>query len=138
MRLDLLDGFQTPVLLLVLPERFAMAAGRRRFAYVTLLTRTSYLPGLLVLWFSLREVGSRYPLVVMVTPSLPLESRDILQKLGVRIKEVEPLRPAFEHHLTASDSRFADTWTKLRYAIELQVPTTAHAGIEDSNSWNLT
>lgn len=54
--------------------------------------------------------------MVMVTPSLPAESRDILRKAGIIMKEVEQLRPAFEHHLAAVDSRFADTWTKLRYA----------------------
>ncbi|TEB39260.1 nucleotide-diphospho-sugar transferase [Coprinellus micaceus] len=91
-----------------------MAAGPRRFAYVTLLTRNSYLPGLLVLWFSLREVESRYPLVVMVTHTLPLDARDLLRKVDIRMIEAEPVRPAFEHYLATSDFRFADTWTKLR------------------------
>jgi hypothetical protein len=110
-----------------------MAAGPRRFAYVTLLTRNSYLPGLLVLWFSLREVESRYPLVVMVTHTLPLDARDLLRKVDIRMIEAEPVRPAFEHYLATSDFRFADTWTKLRYGGSLRIPqllTLIHRGFE--------
>jgi len=83
-------------------------------AYVTLLTKTSYLPGTLVLDYSLRNVQSKYPLVVMVTPSLPIEARAVLQKRRILMREVDPLRPQGKHTLAAHDARFADTWTKLR------------------------
>lgn len=85
-------------------------------AYVTLLTKTSYLPGALVLDYSLRSVGSQYPLVVMATPKLPQEAREVLKNKGITIKEVEYLQPEEGvHSLGGHDSRFADTWTKLRY-----------------------
>jgi hypothetical protein len=86
-------------------------------AYVTLLTRSSYLPGVLVLNHSLRQVDARYPLVVMVTSSLPKEARLLLQNCAIRIREVTSLHPPVGYTLAGHDSRFADTWTKLRYAL---------------------
>lgn len=84
-------------------------------AYVTLLTKSSYLPGTLVLDHGLRAVKSKYPLVVMVTRELPKEARDALRKRGILIREVDHLQPAEGRHtLAAHDARFADTWTKLR------------------------
>jgi hypothetical protein len=53
----------------------------------------------------------------MVTPTLPQEARDVLKKKGIIMREVAPLLPSDGvHKLAAHDSRFADTWTKLRYA----------------------
>ncbi|PFH54590.1 glycosyltransferase family 8 protein [Amanita thiersii Skay4041] len=62
-------------------------------AYVTLLTRKSYLPGALVLNHGLRAAQSMYPLVVMFTSSLSEDARDILLKQNIRLREVEPLNP---------------------------------------------
>jgi hypothetical protein len=88
------------------------------FAYVTLLTKTSYLPGVLVLHHGLRVVESKHPLVVMVTPSLPRSARDVLRKQGITLREVEMLQPREGVHVLAEhDVRFGDTWTKLRYAL---------------------
>lgn len=85
------------------------------YAYVTLLTKTSYLAGVLVLDYCLRSVKSRYPLVVMVTPSLPGDVREILTRRQIQMIDVEPLNPpAGKHTLDNHDARFADTWTKLR------------------------
>ncbi|KAI0785979.1 nucleotide-diphospho-sugar transferase [Abortiporus biennis] len=84
-------------------------------AYVTLLTKPSYLAATLVLHSTLVSVGSKYPLVVMVTPQLAEESRRILSKRGIVIRDVESLKPAEGvHNLVEHDQRFADTWTKLR------------------------
>ncbi|KAJ7103403.1 nucleotide-diphospho-sugar transferase [Mycena belliarum] len=88
-------------------------------AYVTLLTRVSYLAGTLVLDESLKETKSKYPLVVMVTPELPQEAQDVLVKRGIPTRDILSLRPEEGvHDLAAADARFADTWTKLR-AFEL-------------------
>jgi len=84
-------------------------------AYVTLLTKTAYLPGTLVLELTLRSVNSRYPLVVMVTPALPQEARDVLNRKGIAMVEVNRLMPEERvHKLAPHDARFHDTWTKLR------------------------
>lgn len=88
--------------------------------YATLLTTISYLPGALVLDQSLRSVKSQYPLVVMVTPKVPQEARTVLNKRGIVIKEVEYLQPEEGvHSLGGYDSRFGDTWTKLRSVMTL-------------------
>ncbi|KAG6816287.1 hypothetical protein H0H87_007230 [Tephrocybe sp. NHM501043] len=87
----------------------------RKAAYVTLLTKTSYLAGTLVLDYGLRAVNSKYPLVVMVTPTLPSEARDVLRNHGILTREVDSLQPKEgSHSLSTHDARFADTWTKLR------------------------
>lgn len=89
--------------------------GAIKAAYATLLTKTSYLPGVLVLEYTLRSVGSEYPLVVMVTPALPLQARDILARRRIRVIDIQSLQPHTGlHTLSAHDARFADTWTKLR------------------------
>ncbi|OBZ79556.1 Galactinol synthase 1 [Grifola frondosa] len=84
-------------------------------AYVTLLTKSAYLPGVLVLHHSLVSVRSQYPLVVIATPTLPQDAREVVSKRGIAIREVDQLQPEDGvHNLSAHDSRFADTWTKLR------------------------
>lgn len=89
-------------------------------AYVTLLTKTSYLPGTLVLDYSLRSVESQYPLVVMVTPSLPDAAKAVLHERGISMREVDSLHPPKGKHVLAThDVRFTDTWTKLRYVVYL-------------------
>jgi hypothetical protein len=85
-------------------------------AYVTLLTKPEYLPGTLVLDISLREVKAEYPLVVMTTPSLPQNVKGVLHNRGIKARTIQSLQPADgKHALSPLDSRFADTWTKLRW-----------------------
>lgn len=87
-------------------------------AFVTLLTKVSYLAGTLVLDDGLRDTNSKYPLVVMVTPELPQEGRDVLNKRGIPIRDIQSLQPGDGiHNLATADSRFRDTWTKLRWVI---------------------
>ena len=85
-------------------------------AYATLLTTPAYLPGVLVLHACLVAVGSKYPLVAMVTPSLSSEARDVVARRGIIIRDIDHLYPTEgTHKLAEHDARFADTWTKLRY-----------------------
>lgn len=111
-------------------------------AFVTLLTKISYLPGTLVLAKDLNCVQSKYPLVVMVTPQLPAEAGDVLLRRGIIVRVVESLQPMEGGHtLAAHDTRFADTWTKLRYSclglfFFLQILVTFLSG--GLNSSNIT
>ena len=90
---------------------------RPNFAYATLLTRPSYLPGVLTLAHTL-HLHSSYPLVVLTTAldGSPLTSAlEIEARLnpGIHVIHISPLLP----HSTSEKSaapRFADTWTKLR------------------------
>ncbi|BGP39360.1 hypothetical protein JCM10449v2_003298 [Rhodotorula kratochvilovae] len=86
------------------------AAPRR--AFVTLLTNDRYLPGLLLLNHTLQQVGTKYPLVVLTTPSFPEERIALLETLGMRTKRIELLEPRGEMMLIAE--RFKDTWSKLQ------------------------
>jgi alpha-N-acetylglucosamine transferase len=87
-------------------------------AYVTLLTKTEYLAGALVLYQSLLDVGTKYPLVVMVTPPVQKSVRTVLEKRRITLVDVESLLPKAGSHLLANhDIRFQDTWTKLRYVV---------------------
>jgi inositol 3-alpha-galactosyltransferase len=95
------------------------ARDRPRRAWVTLLTRSSYLPGVLLLHYSLLRVKSAYPLIVLVTPSLSVSSVAALRTLNIIVEEVQPLRPLVPVHIVAE--RFADTWDKLRaFGLDLE------------------
>lgn len=90
---------------------------RPNAVYATLLTKSAYVPGALVLEYTLRSVGSRYPLVVMVTPTVPDEAREVLRKKGIKVVDIHRLQPQEGvHKLGGHDARFAETWTKLKYA----------------------
>ncbi|WVW83217.1 hypothetical protein I302_105235 [Kwoniella bestiolae CBS 10118] len=77
---------------------------------VFLLSTPSYLPGILVLAYTLRKYHSKYPLIVAVNPSLPLDAIRALEGYGLEVRVVQPLIPRGEIHLIAE--RFVDTWTK--------------------------
>jgi inositol 3-alpha-galactosyltransferase len=88
-------------------------------AWVTLVTRASYLPGAILLAYSLQKFHSAYPLLILTTPSFPSSLLTILKAecdLSNSIHfPITPLSPP-PHNLpqTLIAERFADTWTKLR------------------------
>lgn len=97
-------------------------------AWVTLLTRSSYLPGVLTLAYTLRKHGTRYPLIVVVTPSLPAPSLRALELEAshnplLLVHPTNPLLPPSNQPTTLITARFEDTWTKLR-VFELTTYTT--------------
>lgn len=98
-----------------------MAAPRAptpRNAYVTLITRASYLAGVVLLADTLRRHGGRHPLVVLYTPSLSADAVRALELEAPRqnlvLRRCEPLLPPGEAQITLIAQRFEDTWTKLR------------------------
>lgn len=103
-------------------------------AWVTLLTRTSYLAGALVLHQSLQKHKSAYPLIVFATKELPLDARQVLQSKGIRVRDIEYLEPKAENkgELVEHDRRFADTWTKLRCfeMVEYEVRILRFLGVQ--------
>lgn len=89
-----------------------------RLAYTTLITRASYLAGVIILAHTLRKNGAKHPLVVLYTPSL---GRDALRALEIEAPKTNLILRPCEALLPSSDKpthliaeRFADTWTKLR------------------------
>lgn len=85
---------------------------KERKAWVVLLTRSNYLAATILLHYSLQRVKSKYPLYVLVTPTLPQPAVQALKDAGCEIINVEVLRPQIEVSVVAE--RFADTWDKLR------------------------
>lgn len=81
-------------------------------AWITLLTKQTYLPGLVILDASLRRVGSKFPLVVLYTSSLEREAIETMGKLGIEHRFTEYIYPP--EGISHIAERFVDTWTKLR------------------------
>jgi inositol 3-alpha-galactosyltransferase len=88
-----------------------------RYAYTTLITRASYLSGILILGHTLRK-HSKLPLIIIYTASLStaalrvLEYESAIEGANLILKRVDLLIPAKEGKLIAE--RFRETWTKLR------------------------
>ncbi|BEI79477.1 hypothetical protein CcaverHIS002_0100060 [Cutaneotrichosporon cavernicola] len=82
-------------------------------AWAVLVTRENYVPGLLALHRTLAAV-SAYPLVVLVTPSLPDEYRALITRRGMLVYNISPLAPQGHAGFDTKFERFADTWTKLQ------------------------
>lgn len=72
------------------------------YAFTTLLASDDYLWGAIGLYYSLQEVKSIYPFHLLVTDNITIESREVLDSVGILYKIV----PRID---------FSSTWT--RYAI---------------------
>ncbi|WP_039055465.1 glycosyltransferase family 8 protein [Enterobacter sp. Bisph1] len=83
------------------------------FAWVTLLTQPDYLTGVAALQRSLRDSGSPWPLVVMVTETIDDNTRQQLQALGCTVREVPIIGPDPSLANRYANARFADVWSKL-------------------------
>jgi alpha-N-acetylglucosamine transferase len=71
--------------------------------------------GLLTMYRTLRAVSS-YPLIVMVTDTLPESSRNIIRRTGIDVVPVAHITPALGQHpgFDPTFVRLNDAWTKLR------------------------
>ncbi len=102
----------------------------RKAAWVSLLSRTEYLAGLLVVDYGLRAAKSKYPLICMVTPNLPHADREVLRKRGLKMFEVGRVTPDEDRQRFAdTDMRFLETWSKVRY-----VPYQCTIAFEDAQT----
>ena len=129
-----------------------MTTATKPAAYATLLTRASYLPGVITLAFTLAKQSSAYPLLVLVTHGLSssaLQALELESRLNplIQIRRVSPLLPE-AHQRSGQDPitpRFADTWTKLRVfeltdfgAIAyLDADTVVRANVDELFDWPL-
>ncbi|KXT06941.1 hypothetical protein AC578_7101 [Pseudocercospora eumusae] len=117
------------------PDPNAAPADPNSRAWLTLITRASYLPGLVLLLHSLYQHGSKHPIIVQYTDSLP---EDCIKALG-QLKQLYPLcRPqkvdpiAIPDGLKPVASRFADTLTKLRVFEPIEGERLAALGFDRS------
>jgi len=88
------------------------------YAYCTLITRSSYLSGVIILAQTLVKYHCKYPLIVLYTDGLSEDSVAALKaeapKLNLIPRHTEALLPRKNVHVHLIAERFADTWTKLR------------------------
>lgn len=82
--------------------------------WATLITRGSYIPGVLTLNFSLIKHNSKYPLVALYTEQLLQEDLLELKKNNIKTFKINPLKPSKSCTMT-NDPRFEDTWSKLYF-----------------------
>ncbi|KAJ9248774.1 CAZyme family GT8 [Paecilomyces variotii] len=80
--------------------------------WTTLITNTAYLPGLLTLDYSLKKVGSKYPLVALYTDTFPPEGHAALDARRIPKQRIPYLLPS-AHKDYSNDARFYDCWSKL-------------------------
>ncbi|KAJ5492649.1 hypothetical protein N7539_001395 [Penicillium diatomitis] len=80
--------------------------------WTTLITNTNYLSGLLTLDYSLKKVGSKYPLIALYTDAFPAEGHAALDARGILKRHVPYLLPSVSKDYT-NDVRFYDCWSKL-------------------------
>lgn len=89
-----------------------MVVANNQRAWVTLLTKPSYLAGTLILYHSLKAVGSKYPLIVLVSHDLPKECRDALTFVGIEVIETDKISPKSQS--SKLEERFKEAWSKLK------------------------
>ncbi|KAK3365671.1 glycosyltransferase family 8 protein [Lasiosphaeria ovina] len=81
--------------------------------WTCLITNNDYLPGLLTLDYSLKSVGSAYPLVVLYTDGFPASGMAALDARGIPRQRIKYLMPAAGGKDYSNDPRFYDCWSKL-------------------------
>ncbi|KAL5343124.1 glycosyl transferase family protein [Aspergillus crustosus] len=85
---------------------------RAKKVWTTLITNTTYLPGLLTFEYSLRRVRSKYAIVALYTDSFPADGHAALDTRGILRQHVPYLLPSVPNDYT-NDVRFYDCWSKL-------------------------
>jgi inositol 3-alpha-galactosyltransferase len=98
----------------------SLKTAQEPWCWVTLVTKASYLPGVIILAHTLDQHQSLYPLVVQYTDSLGDEAISALQDEATNHGRIQPekvslLLPRKDQENTGSVAeRFKDTFTKLR------------------------
>ncbi|GAB4820789.1 hypothetical protein N2152v2_007835 [Parachlorella kessleri] len=125
-------SLSTLSLLAPVPPPVEQQPSGHKFAYVTLLTRDSYLLGAQCLARSLRAAGSRFPLVVLYTPdTLSSSACGILRQEGCQLLPVERYHPAGPQDFGRYKlQHYAECWTKLRMLVYLDADTVVTRNID--------
>ncbi|EEP81508.1 conserved hypothetical protein [Uncinocarpus reesii 1704] len=84
----------------------------RHDVWTTLITNADYLSGLLTLDYSLKRVGSKYPLLALYTDTFPAEGHAALDARRIPKRHIPYLLPS-AHKDYSNDTRFYDCWSKL-------------------------
>ena len=84
----------------------------KNYAYVTLVTTNHYIPGIIILYESLRRVGSQYPLVCLYSKSISEDNIKQLAALGIKLKLVDEIYfpENIKKYNKRVNPRLADVW----------------------------
>ena len=104
--------FPSKTALIIMENSTESASTPAKKAWTTLITNTKYLSGLLALDYSLKKVGSKYPLLALYTDAFPDEGRQALRARSIPAREIPYLLPSVFKDYT-HDPRFYDCWSKL-------------------------
>lgn len=88
------------------------AGSEPKKVWTSLITNTKYLSGLITLDYSLKQHGTKYPLIALHTDEFPEEGRQALKARGIPMKRIEYLLPSVPKEY-GNDPRFYDCWSKL-------------------------
>ena len=94
--------------------------GKEKPCWVTLVTKASYLPGVIILSHTLDKHRSKYPFVVQYTSSLGEDAIAALEAEGKSYGRIMPMKVdlllprAGQENIGSVAERFKDTFTKLR------------------------
>ncbi len=81
--------------------------------YATLLSTNNYLPGVLALYESLRSLGARYPLVVVISPTVSAETENQLRQAGILARKI-PESAAIPKGILESNGHWGNTFDKIQ------------------------
>lgn len=84
----------------------------KNYAYITLLTNDKYFPGVILLNETLKVVKSKYPLYVMITEDVPLDTIKNLAKANINTIKIDkiPTPDNIYQHNLALDAKQAEIW----------------------------
>lgn len=108
-----------------------------RYTFLSVLTSDDYLPGLLVLAYSLQKTGTAYPLLVLLTPTISLETLSTLDSYGITYKKLDydfnnPTNVSKEHRWFSTYSKiFAFGQTDYKKVVYLDVDMLVLRNIDE-------
>lgn len=92
-----------------------MSSSKSKYAYIMLLMGNSpYFLGALITGYSLKQVKTKYDIVLMVTPEVPLKQKEILSSIFDRVVEIEHVKINPKIIKNYEITRFQDVFTKLQ------------------------
>ena len=84
----------------------------KKYAYVTLVTTNNYVPGIAILYESLRRVKSKYPLICMYNKDISKENLSRLKEIGIELRLVDDIgfpKQILEHN-NATNPDLGEVW----------------------------
>ena len=85
---------------------------KKKYAYVTLVTTNNYVPGIVILYESLKRVKSEYPLICLYNKDISEENIARLKEIGIELRLVDDIgfpKQIIEHN-NATNPDLGEVW----------------------------